>query len=265
MVTNSPQNQIKHGQIYLIKLKGFSSWPGMIANDGAEDFWRVNSRGQIEYFVQFFGDKYEFAWVTKNLLASFNQEMKLKAKASLKLNQAYNDAFRYFDLPIQKRIEYFYDKYLKHQSSKLKKNTSTKRKLDEIDDETETQKAKKFDEKKYLQKYNIKDCYVNLKRLEEVTPIVYQDLEEIVKTTQSFSNLNEITDPSVALLHDDFILKPDNNEDIMLNCYFYKVIDKEENYILNGCDYDLSYLNENDHQSRNSNLGMELTALSDRF
>jgi hypothetical protein len=122
------EDGVPNNSIYWAKIKGYPWWPAMVTNDGLGEYWRVKN-SNVEYFCQFFGHKYEFAWISRFQLIQF-EETDLRArdgsqlfnldKASEALKTAIRDANLYYHESVDSRLDYFYQKYENHISkSKL--------------------------------------------------------------------------------------------------------------------------------------------------
>ena len=123
---------LKCGEIYWSKLKGYPWWPAMISREehGSNKFIRVRVRNITEYFVQFFGTRYEYAWVTENSMCKFKhtdtKQYMETVKGSKKykdiLDQAIDEANIYLNESEEEKGIYFYKKYKKDQQNKIAKS-----------------------------------------------------------------------------------------------------------------------------------------------
>lgn len=113
---------IADGKIYWAKIKGYPWWPAMVTNDGSQDYWRVR-HGIVEYFCQFFGEKYEFAWLTSPNLKEFDDLTDSTTKIhpihgfNMKrsdLKFAVSEANFYFHESLSSCCDYFFGKYENH-------------------------------------------------------------------------------------------------------------------------------------------------------
>ncbi len=99
--------RFSYGQICWAKVRGFSEWPCMVSTyDSDTNFWRLGLRGNVEYYVEFFGDNFQFSWVTTNQLRIFEGNEKL-LNNSKGLATAINSANNYFDKDLADREVYF--------------------------------------------------------------------------------------------------------------------------------------------------------------
>lgn len=201
--------EILHGDIYWGRIKGYPWWPCMISKDGTKDFRRIKMKHH-EYFCQFFGTFYEFAWLSKNYLIEFTNadvpQLKENVRYREQLAIAIREARKYTKLSIDERIDYFYSKYLKNQEKiEDSKNNNRKRRHSEeetenIDEETQAiceeteinnKKVCFFDTAKFLKKYDIRECYVKINQFPKSKSKI--ELKDIVACSQSFTNLSDIT------------------------------------------------------------------------
>ncbi len=112
----------KYGQICWAKLRGFSEWPCMVNTyDSDTEYWRLSTRGAIEYYVEFFGENFEFCWVTANQLRVFEGNQKpLNHRKGLAV--AIKSANYYFDKDLAEKEDYFNESRLSFNTSNKKMN-----------------------------------------------------------------------------------------------------------------------------------------------
>lgn len=239
---------IVYGQIYWAKLKGYSSWPCMVSYfDENSDFWRTGSRGTIEYFVEFFGVKVEYAWVTQQKLKIYTAQETCKGPKGLKT--ATQEANSVLNKDISVKLNYFREKNLRNEEVKAKlakQNTPGKKLRKSLTPAprhkfhmTSKRALIKFNKDKYLEKFNILKSYVPIKRLSstEMQTIIKsikaktsnivtsssltlpRNITDLVRanSTQSFSNVDDIATPIVSqLLLDSAFTKLNSNSSSLI-------------------------------------------------
>lgn len=117
----------KFGQIW---------WPSMICNEEHGSNCFIKSKGKItQYFVYFFGPKYEYAWIPEQSLFDFKSNQKENFLKNKKLptgknltvwNEAVEDATCFENESNDEKELYFYKKYKQHHTKKQYKKSIAK-------------------------------------------------------------------------------------------------------------------------------------------